>query len=81
MERHLAVLLDLHDLLRPTFLTYETEFAVFLAVLENSVLPMGRENTHATFKVTSEVTSLMRYHEKHRTTIALVGSVQGICSV
>ena len=26
---------------RENFLTYETEFVLFLAVLENSVLPMG----------------------------------------
>ena len=29
-------------------LTYETDFALFLAVLENSVLLMGYDNTHET---------------------------------
>ena len=29
------------SLLRKTFLTFETEFVLFLAVLENSVLPVG----------------------------------------
>ena len=46
-----------------TFLTYETEFVLFLAVLENSVLPMGRQLTgHAktyvkTLNLRSDVTS------------------------
>ena len=37
-----------------TSLFYETEFVLFLAVLENSVLPMGWDSSHATLKVTSE---------------------------
>ena len=32
------------------FLTYETEFVLNLAVLENSVLPMGWDSSHATLK-------------------------------
>ena len=36
------------------FLTYETEFALFLAVLENSVLSMSLDSSHARLKVTSE---------------------------
>ena len=36
------------------FLIYETEFVQFLAVLENSVLPMDWDSSHATLKVTSE---------------------------
>ena len=28
--------------------TYETEFILFLAVLENSLLPMGWDSSHAT---------------------------------
>ena len=52
--------------------TYETEFVLFLAVLENSVLPMGWDSSHA-LKVTSElliseVMSLLHHHEKHRMT-------------
>ena len=31
-----------------SFLTYETEFVLFLAVLGNSVLPMGWDSSHAT---------------------------------
>ena len=37
------------------FLTYETEFVVFLAVLKNCVLLMGSDSSHATLKVTSEL--------------------------
>ena len=37
------------------FFTYETEFVLFLAVLDNSVLPMGLDSSHATLKVTSVV--------------------------
>ena len=40
---------------RKNFLTYETEFVLFLAVLENSVLPMGLDSSNATLKVTSEL--------------------------
>ena len=40
--------------MRFTFLFYETEFVLFLAGLENSVLPMGRDSLHATLNVTSE---------------------------
>ena len=36
------------------FLTYETEFVLFLALLESSVLPMGLDSSHATLKLTSE---------------------------
>ena len=36
------------------FLTYETEFGLFLAVLENFILSMGWDESHATLKVTSE---------------------------
>ena len=54
-------------------LTYETEFVLYLAVMENSVSPIGWDGSHATLKVTSEfevseVTSLIRFHEKHRMT-------------
>ena len=31
-------------------ITYETEYVLFLAVLENSVLPMGWDSSHATLK-------------------------------
>ena len=34
---------------------YETEFVLFSVVLENSVLPMGWDSSHATLKVTSEL--------------------------
>ena len=56
-----------------SLLTYETVFVPVLAVLENSVLPMGWDSSHATLKVTSElliseVTSLLHHHEKHRMT-------------
>ena len=56
-----------------TFLTYETEFVLFLAMLENSVLLMGWDSSHATLKVTSELqiselTSFLHHHEKHRIT-------------
>ncbi|MEW8487905.1 MAG: hypothetical protein AB2705_22245 [Candidatus Thiodiazotropha sp.] len=37
------------------FLTYEAEFVLFLAVLENSVLPIGWDSSHTTFKVTSKL--------------------------
>ena len=37
------------------FLTYETAFVLFLAMLENSVLPMGCDSSHETLKVTSVV--------------------------
>ena len=37
------------------FFTYETELAVFLAVLENFVLPMGRDSSHETLLVMSVV--------------------------
>ena len=37
------------------FLSYATEFVLFLAVLENSVLPMGWDSSHATLIVTSEL--------------------------
>ena len=55
------------------FLTYETEFILFLAVLENSVIPMAWESSQATFKVTSELfiskgTSFLHHNEKHRMT-------------
>ena len=36
------------------FLTYETEFVLFLAVLENAVLPMGWDSSHGTLKVRSK---------------------------
>ena len=38
-----------------SFLTYETEFVLFLVALENSVLPMGWDSSHPTLKVTSEL--------------------------
>ena len=49
-------------------LTYGIEFVLFLAVLENS------ENVTSEILI-SEVTSLLRYHEKHRMTFVdwLVG--------
>ena len=34
------------------FLTYEAQFVLFLAVLENSVLSMCLDISHAPFKVT-----------------------------
>ena len=37
------------------FLSYGTDFVLFLAVLENSVLPMGWDSSHATLIVTSEL--------------------------
>ena len=37
------------------FLTFETEFVLFLAVLENSVLPMGWDSSHETLNMTSIV--------------------------
>ena len=37
----LVVVIDLREEGRTAFLTYETEFILFLAVLENSVLSMG----------------------------------------
>ena len=37
------------------FLTYDTEFVLVLAMLGNSVLPMGWDSLHATLKVTSEL--------------------------
>ena len=37
------------------FLTFETEFVLLLAALTNSVLPMGRDISHATLNVTSEL--------------------------
>ena len=36
------------------YMNYETEFVIFLGVLENSVLPMGLDSSHTTLKVTSE---------------------------
>ena len=36
------------------FLIYETEFVLFLAVLENSVLPMGWDSSHAMLIKTSK---------------------------
>ena len=47
--------LNLKRSLRIPFLTYETEFVLFSAVLENSVLPMGWDSSHATLKVTSDL--------------------------
>ena len=38
-----------------SFLTYETEFVLFLVMLENSVLSMGWDSSHETLKVTSEL--------------------------
>ena len=38
-----------------SFLTYETAFVLILAVLENSVLPMGWGSSHATLTVMSEL--------------------------
>ena len=40
---------------RQNFLTYETEFVLYLAVLENCVLPMGWDSSHETLYVTSVV--------------------------
>ena len=37
------------------FLTYETELVLFLAMLENSVVPLGWDSSHATLNVTSEL--------------------------
>ena len=41
--------------LEDMLLTYETEFVLFLAVLENSVLPMGWDSSHETSKVMSVI--------------------------
>ena len=38
-----------------TFLTYETEFVLYLAELENSVLPNGWDSSHEMLKVMSEL--------------------------
>ena len=38
-----------------TFSNYEAEFVLFVAVLENSVLPTGCDSCHETLKVTSEI--------------------------
>ena len=48
------------------FLTCEIEFVLFLAVLQNSVLPMGLDSSHATLKWRKK--SLKHYHEKQRMT-------------
>ena len=37
------------------FHTYETEFGLFLAMLEHSVSPMGWDISHATLKLISEL--------------------------
>ena len=37
------------------FLTYEKEFVLFLAALENSVLPLGWDSSYDTLKVKSVV--------------------------
>ena len=50
-----AILIFLSAVGLKLFLTYETEFVLFLAVLENSVLPIGRDSSHGTLKVTSEL--------------------------
>ena len=60
-----------HLVSRSSFLTCETDFVLCLAVVEDSVLPMGEDSSHATLKVTSErciseVTSHLHFHEKHR---------------
>ena len=38
-----------------SFVTYETEFVLFLGMLENSVKSMGRDSLHATLKVMKEL--------------------------
>ena len=45
---------DRRLMINSIYLTYETEFVLFLTVLENLVLPMGRGSSHATLNVTSE---------------------------
>ena len=37
------------------FLTFTSEFVLFLAVLENSVLLMGSDSSHETLRVTSVI--------------------------
>ena len=37
------------------FLIYETEFVLFLAMLENSAMPMDWDSSYATLTVTSEL--------------------------
>ena len=54
----IAYHLNLYTTETPSFLTYETEFVLFLAVLENSDLPMGLDISHATFRVTPEFSIL-----------------------
>ena len=41
--------------LKHFFLTYVAAFGLFLALLENSALPMGWDSSHATLKVTPEI--------------------------
>ena len=52
------------------FLTSETEFVLFLAVLENSVLPMGCDSSHETRKsdISCLQTFFTRRNEKRRMT-------------
>ena len=47
------------------FLTYETEFVLFLAVLENSVLPMGLDSSHATLNVTYMYVKILNFRRRH----------------
>ena len=51
---------------RMSFLTYETEFVLFLALLINSVLPMGWDSSHET----------LIWRKSHRSQITL--SAEGI---
>ena len=56
--RHLKVAREKKSCLcngRQEFLTYETAFFLFIAALENSVLPMGWDTSHTTLQVTSEL--------------------------
>ena len=46
------------------FLTFGNFFFLFLAMLENSVSPMGLDSSHATLNMI-EVTSLLHHREKH----------------
>ena len=52
------------------FLTYETEFILFIVVLEDSVLPEGWDSSRRMFTVKSELNFisdyLMQHHQKHQ---------------
>ena len=68
-----AILKFLQRNITVTFLTVETQFDHFLAVLENFVLHIGLDSAQATLNVMSgllisEKTSLIRNRKEHRLT-------------